>query len=101
MSLTTFFKKIGVGLKDFGEWVEKGLPAAGSVLEIVDPPLTPIISAAESLFGDLATKKVTVSTQEAEDITKALALIHAVQTVAAGGGKVAQSGVISSNLSSN
>lgn len=82
----TALKAIGHDLATFGQWVEKALPIAGSVLTLVQPQLGPVVTAVESLIKDLenATGKQ-ISATDLQTITQAITVLQAVQaTVAAG-----------------
>ena len=83
--LQNFLRSLGHDLGVFGDWVLEGLPIAGSVLEAIDPPLTPIVNMVEGIVKDLANIHKVPSSEDLKSITKAVTLLQTVQTTIAQG----------------
>jgi len=85
IGLQNFLRAVGHDLTEFGKWVEEGAPAVGSCIELIDPPLTPVVQMVEGILKDLNNIGKTPSAADMQSITKAATLLHAVQTTIANG----------------
>ena len=85
IGLQNFLKSVGHDLAEFGKWVEEGAPIIGSCIELIDPPLTPVVAMVEGILKDLESIHKVPSADDIKAITKAATLLHAVQTTIANG----------------
>lgn len=85
IGLQNFLRACGHDLAEFGKWVEEGAPIVGSCIELIDPPLTPVVQMVEGILKDLENIHRTPTADDLKAITKAATLLHAVQTTIANG----------------
>lgn len=50
-SLKTFLRETGHDMNDVGRWVDEGLSVATPVVAVADPPIAPILQAAENALN--------------------------------------------------
>jgi|HubBroStandDraft_1064217.scaffolds.fasta_scaffold1454435_2 hypothetical protein len=58
MSLLSVLKTVGKDLGHIGVWIDDGLKVAAPIVDVVDPPLAPLIAAIEQALDSIPEGKV-------------------------------------------